>query len=115
MKLAIVGSRGIKHADIGQILRQHNLTPSTVISGGAIGVDTLAEKWAEAHNVPVEIFKPDYKKHLRGAPIRRNELMARECDVLLAIWDGKSRGTTHIMNYTRKLGKPVIVFCPTNR
>lgn len=114
MKLAIVGSRGIKHADIEAILRQHNLQPSTVISGGAVGVDTLAEQWARNNGVKVEIFKPDYKKHLRGAPIRRNELMARECDMLLAIWDGKSKGTTHIMNYTRKLGKPVFVFCPNS-
>lgn len=113
MKLAIVGSRGIKHADIGLILRQHNLTPTTIISGGAIGVDTLAEQWAKAHGIATEVFKPDYKKHLRGAPIRRNELMARECDILLAIWDGKSRGTAHIMKYAEKLGKTVIVTAPS--
>lgn len=102
MKLAIVGSRTINKLDIGKILSEHRLTPDTIISGGARGVDTLAEKWAKEHGINLLVFKPDYKAHLRGAPIRRNELMAGECDTLLAIWDGKSKGTFHIINYAKK-------------
>lgn len=109
MKLAIVGSRTITHVDISSILAKHQLAPDTIISGGARGVDTIAERWAKEHGINLLVFKPDYKAHLQGAPIRRNELMARECDTLLAIWDGKSKGTYHIINYAKKLGKHVIV------
>lgn len=109
MKLAIVGSRGVKSADIGSIVAEHGLHPTTVISGGALGIDKLAERWAKDNGIPTEIYLPDYKRHLQGAPIRRNELMARDCDILLAIWDGKSKGTAHIVKYAQKLGKSVIV------
>lgn len=52
MKLAIVGSRGVKSADIGKILAEHGLHPSTVISGGALGIDKLAERWAKDNGLP---------------------------------------------------------------
>ena len=106
MKLAIIGSRSISDLNIDNYITEF---PDTIITGGAKGVDTLAESFANSHNIPLEIFKPDYKRHLRGAPIRRNETIARECDALLAFWDGKSRGTKYTFEFARKLGKSVHV------
>ena len=80
-----------------------------IITGGAKGVDSLAEDFARSHGIELVVFKPDYKAHLRGAPIRRNERIAKECDALLAFWDGKSRGTRYTINYAMKLGKRVHV------
>jgi predicted Rossmann fold nucleotide-binding protein DprA/Smf involved in DNA uptake len=112
MKLAIVGSRGIKDANIGELLAMYQLQPSTIISGGARGVDQCAADFANANGIELLIFKPDYQKHLQGAPIRRNELIARECDTLLAIWDGESKGTKHVYQYAQKIGKKVILHTP---
>lgn len=109
MKLAIIGSRGIQNANIGELIRLYSLEPTTIISGGARGVDQSAARFAKANGLELLVFRPDYKKHLQGAPIRRNELIAMECDTMLAIWDGQSKGTKHVVQYAQKLGKHVII------
>ena len=109
MKLAIVGSRGIKAANIEALLGLYNLKPSVIITGGARGIDKLAEAYAVSHGIALQVFKPNYKAHLQGAPIRRNEIIAEQCETLLAIWDGQSHGTKHIIAYAEKQGKCVIV------
>lgn len=81
-----------------------------IIHGGAIGVDMLAARYANDYNYkPIEM-KPQYlHKNDRGAPLRRNQDMGNYGDVLVAIWDGTSPGTRHIINYMNSLGKPVHV------
>ena len=55
-------------------------------------------------------MKPQYEgKNDRGAPLRRNKDIADYGDLLIAIWDGKSNGTKHIIEYTKNLGKPVYI------
>lgn len=107
MKVAIVGSRGIASADIGRLLPPNT---TEIISGGAKGVDTLAQLYAREHEIPVRVFLPDYKRYGRAAPLKRNEQIAQACDLLIALWDGASRGTAHIIAFTEKLGKPVCVY-----
>ena len=107
MKVAVVGSRGIKSADVGRLLPPET---TEIISGGARGVDTLAQAYAQEHGIPVRIFLPDYSRYGRGAPLKRNEQIARECDLLIAVWDGKSRGTAHVVAFARKLGREVRVY-----
>lgn len=108
MKLAIVGSRSINTASIEALLKQYELEPELIITGGACGVDALAEQYAHSAGIPVKIFKPDYRAHSRRAPLIRNKIIARECDTLLALWDGKSRGTWHVAHFAAKIGKKVI-------
>lgn len=109
MKLAIIGSRTITSLDIASYIPEWYGSPDVIITGGAKGVDTIAEDFARSHGLGLLVFKPDYKAHLRGAPIRRNELIAKECDALLAFWDGKSRGTRYTIEYAMRLGKRVHV------
>lgn len=106
MKLAIIGSRNISAVNIGAHLAE---VPEVIISGGARGVDTLAAQYAESNGIPLQVFKPNYKAHAQGAPIRRNETICKECTHLLAFWDGKSRGTAYTINYAKKLGRHVEV------
>lgn len=112
VRMAIVGSRGISNINIEEYLSQIPVEIECIISGGARGVDTLAAHYAEEKGIKLLTFLPNYQKHLQGAPIRRNELMAKECSVLVAFWDGKSKGTKHIINYAQKLGKRVYVYQP---
>lgn len=106
MKLLIAGSRGITDFDLSA-----HIPPETtvIISGGAKGVDTLAEKYADEHGLEKIIIKPDYKKYSRGAPIRRNEEMVELADMVLVIWDGQSHGTKYTANYAKKKNKPTII------
>ncbi len=106
MKLLIAGSRGITDFDLSA-----HIPPETtvIISGGAKGVDTLAEKYADEHGYDKIIIKPDYNTYGRGAPLRRNEEMVELADMVLVIWDGQSRGTKYTANYAKKKNKPTII------
>lgn len=85
-----------------------NFKTTEVVSGHAIGVDRFGELVAkEALHVPIMIFLPDYDKYGRQAPLRRNTQMAIYADNLIAIWDGKSRGTKHMIDQMRFRNKPV--------
>ncbi|MCQ2219691.1 MAG: DUF2493 domain-containing protein [Paludibacteraceae bacterium] len=106
MKLAIIGSRDLGNIDIDAEVDA--LQPSVIVSGGATGVDSLAEDYAQRHNLPLIIFKPEYGKYPdRTAPLKRNDLIVAEADFLLAFWNGKSRGTLYTIQKAQKLGKPV--------
>ena len=116
MKLVIAGSRNVKDiADaVGTINGfMENLSEdfkiSEIVSGGAVGVDTIAENWAKKNGIPFKMFPADWDKLGKSAGHIRNNEMAKYGDMLLAIWDGKSKGTTGMVNRMMKLEKPVCV------
>ena len=80
----------------------------TIISGGAGGIDSLAERYADTHRLSKYIIRPRYDLYGRAAPLKRNELMVEMADAVLVVWDGCSRGTQHTWNYAKKQEKPVI-------
>ena len=83
MKLLIIGSRTITNFDLtGHVPEETSL----IISGGAKGVDTIAEQYADSHGIEKLIIKPQYEKFGRAAPIKRNEEMVELADTVLAIW-----------------------------
>ena len=102
MKLLIIGSRSITDFDLSPYI-----TPEvdTIMSGGARGVDSLAEKYADDHRLSKYIMRPRYDLFGRAAPIRRNEQMVDMADAVLIIWDGCSKGTQHTLKYAKKMGK----------
>ncbi len=105
MKLGVVGSRGFRdYRKLNDVLV--DAKPSRVISGGAMGADTLAETWARRNGVETQIFLPDHKRY-RHAYHHRNRLIAEACDRLIAFWDGSSTGTKYTIDYARRIGKPV--------
>ncbi len=114
MKIAVVGSRTFK--DI--LLMAHILIPEwnnaedTLISGGAIGADSLAEELINSHfiNPKVVIFKPDWGKYGKRAGFIRNELIINEADKVIAFWDGQSKGTKHSIDLAIKARKPVDIY-----
>ena len=104
MKLLIAGSRSITSFDLSPHVPEG---VELIITGGAKGVDTLAEVYARERGIPVLTVKPCYGKYGRAAPIRRDEEMVDMADGVLVIWDGVSRGSKHTADYTRKRGKPL--------
>lgn len=109
MKVAIIGSRGITAIDLSQFVPADC---TLIVSGGAEGVDTLAEQYADAHGIQTLIIKPDYNRYGRSAPIRRNDIIVDNADMVLAFWDGESRGTKYTIDYAKKTGKPVKILVP---
>ena len=104
MKLLIVGSRSIKDFDLSPYI---SADVDTVISGGAGGIDSLAERYADLHRLSKYILRPRYNFYGRCAPLKRNEEMVEMADAVLIIWDGRSKGTQYTLKYTKKINKPI--------
>ena len=107
MKVAVVGSRGLCVEDL-----EKYLPPDTteIVSGGAMGVDASARRYARKNGLKLTEFRPDYALYGRQAPLLRNLQIIDYCDQLFAFWDGRSRGTRFVIRNCRKRGKPVRVF-----
>lgn len=86
------------------------IVPTLVISGGARGFDMLGEQWAKENHIKIERRLPDYPRYGRYfAPQYRNWDMAIAAEALVAIWDGISGGTRHMIKCMNELRKPVYV------
>jgi predicted Rossmann fold nucleotide-binding protein DprA/Smf involved in DNA uptake len=106
MKLLIVGSRSITDFDLSPYISPET---DTIISGGADGIDTLAEQYADSHRLSKYILRPRYDLYKRSAPLKRNEQMVDMSDAVLVIWDGLSKGTQHTINYAERANKPLTI------
>jgi len=108
MKVAVIGSRTFEnYTKLESVLDQYDI--SEIISGGARGADSLAELYALNKNIPVKIFKADWSKYGKAAGFIRNKDIIDNCDIVIAFWDGKSKGTQHSINLAKKQGKTVEV------
>lgn len=80
-----------------------------VVCGMARGADMLGYNWAKQTGAEIHEFPADWDKHGKSAGYRRNEEMAKFCTAVIAFWDGKSKGTAHMIDLAKKLGKPLKV------
>jgi len=112
MKVAIVGSR--KYTNLRKVQTYIANLPkdTTVISGGAPGVDRIAEMAARRLGLKVVIYPAQWDVYGKMAGIIRNAQIVTECDRLVAFWDNVSRGTRDSIDKARKAGKPVEVITP---
>jgi hypothetical protein len=116
MKVIIAGSRDIE--DYNTLLAAIKECPfngeiTEVVSGGARGVDRLGEKYARESNLSLLKFIPDWETHGKRAGYLRNTKMAKNADALIAIWDGESNGTKHMIETAKSLGLKYFVYVPT--
>ena len=81
-----------------------------IISGGAKGADTLAERFAKDNNFNIKIFKPDWELYGKRAGFIRNSKIVDNCDVLFAFQINNSKGTQHSINLAKEKNKEVFVF-----
>lgn len=89
--------------------------PMVVISGGARGADKMGENWGRDRNVIVRVYPADWDKYGKRAGYLRNLEMAKIATELVAFWDGRSRGTAHMIDIATKEGLHVHVFRYDNR
>jgi glycerophosphoryl diester phosphodiesterase len=111
VKVIIAGSRSITDITVvAAAISCSGYQLNEVVSGTARGVDRLGEQYAQLHNIPVVRFPADWDRYGRSAGYRRNEEMARYADALVAVWDGVSRGTQHMIDIARRAGLKVFVY-----
>ena len=110
MKLIVAGSRSIASSIVvfRAIDRVRKIIDVTeIVSGAAKGVDSLGEAYAKANGLAVHVFPADWDQYGKRAGFIRNETMGVYADALLAVHDGVSKGTIHMINFMTKQNKRV--------
>lgn len=112
MRIIIAGSRDATEEQVRHAL---DACPwigfaSAIVSGTAKGADEFGERWAEEQGIEVLRFPADWKKHGKRAGPVRNREMAENAEGLVAVWDGESRGTLHMIEFALARGLRVFVF-----
>ena len=125
MRTIIAGSRNIEDYEIlKSVMSKIEWVPSAILSGGAKGVDRLGESWAHQNCIDLTIYEAEWDKFGNSAGYKRNELMANNAEALVAIWDGSSKGTKHMIDlatahglkiYVHNIGKENKMPEPTNQ
>jgi hypothetical protein len=123
MRIIIAGGRDFsdyellhKECDriIKSLLEWEEVKPEIeVVSGTANGADLMGENWARQHRINVKRFTPNWNGLGKRAGYVRNEQMAlyakEDNGVLIAFWDGKSKGTKYMIDLAKKHGLKVFV------
>lgn len=78
-----------------------------IVSGMARGADALGAEYARKRGIKLHEFPADWDRYGKRAGFMRNEQMAQFSQYLIAFWDGRSRGTAHMIQTMRRLNKPV--------
>ncbi len=107
MKIAVVGSRKLDVLDLENYLPEG---VTEIVSGGADGVDAWAKIYARLNSLKYTEFRPEYKKYGRAAPLKRNLQIIDYADEVVAIWDGKSKGTKHVIDQCKEQNKKITVY-----
>lgn len=108
MKVGIIGSRTFNDYDL-MVESLKGLKITTIVSGGACGADKLAEQYAKEKNIPTKIFLPDWDKHGKSAGFLRNTDIVNESEIIIAFWDGSSKGTADSIKKAKELNKTTII------
>lgn len=109
LKVIVAGGRDF--GDYGLLSRTlDNLKkPFEVVCGEAKGADSLGKRYAVEHGLTVHSFPADWGTHGKSAGYKRNEQMAEFASACIAFWDGKSRGTKHMIDIATRKGLKLAV------
>lgn len=86
-----------------------------IVSGAARGADRFGEQYAQIANYDVSRFPAAWDTYGKSAGYKRNAEMAKfasedgNIGILIAFWDGKSRGTKHMIDLAKRYGLKVHV------
>lgn len=101
MKIIIAGCRDFNNYELLKSKLDfyfQNIEIKEIVSGACSGADKLGERYAHEHNIPVKQFPANWNVYGKQAGPLRNEQMSQYADALVAFWDGKSRGTSDMIN-----------------
>lgn len=122
MKLGVVGSRTFNDYPymkrlLDDLLRSYWVWKCTIVSGGALGADSLAIDYAKEEGHDWKVFPAKWRVngiYDRSAGYKRNVEIVDYSDMIVAFWDGQSKGTKHTIDLAMKQGKPTYIFTDWN-
>ena len=115
MKLIVAGGRDFTDtnrmiAELQKLVESGEISDSPeLVCGMARGADLTAYSLWSGAGMVIHKFPADWGRLGKRAGYVRNTEMAKFADVLVAFWDGNSKGTKHMIDVMEKLGKPVYV------
>ncbi|KQT12911.1 MULTISPECIES: DUF2493 domain-containing protein [unclassified Bradyrhizobium] len=77
--------------------------------GSPKGAELIAAKWATNRKVPQVAFKPDWSKHAKSAPFKRNDLMLTMMPIGVLVFPGTGI-QDNLADKARRMGIPVWKF-----
>ncbi|TCK01348.1 UNVERIFIED_ORG: uncharacterized protein DUF2493 [Anoxybacillus amylolyticus] len=106
-KVIVAGSRSFSDYRMMEQALLHylsrcDLSMVEIVSGTARGADQLGERFALEHGCAIKRFPADWTRYGKRAGFVRNEEMAKYADACVCFWDGKSRGTRHMIDLARR-------------
>ena len=115
MRIIIAGGREFYDYEylkksVNSVIVNLNKSEIEIVSGVAKGADTLGEDFAREYGYPIKRFHADWDKFKKGAGYKRNAEMAKYSDILIAFWNGESRGTQHMINLANRSNLQVRIF-----
>lgn len=116
MRHAIVGSRELDTRLVRSVVFAYVASlasDAVIVSGGARGPDTEGIRAARFYRRAFKIHWADWDRYGKPAGMIRNVTIVADCDRVLAVWDGASRGTMHTIKIAREQGRTVLVAMPT--
>lgn len=109
MKVIIAGSRKIQeeyYLDLLRAIKNSNFDITEVVSGCAIGVDRMGERYASSKSIPVKYMPADWHQYGNAAGPIRNKQMSEYADAAIILWDGNSAGSKNMLACMKKINKP---------
>ena len=114
MKFVVAGSRWIKSYEVVKTVLadvcKTGIKIEAIIDGTARGVDELASRYARENSIENIRVPADWKLWRKAAGKKRNEVMGEMGDALVAIWDGTSKGTEHMISVAEQKGLKIFVY-----
>ena len=110
--VAIAGGKDI--ADPGAVIRMLDKTRAkhadlVLVHGGGPGVEKIAASWAERNGVHQIVCKPDWQRHGRAAPFRRNDELLNLLPKGVIAFPASGGGITeNLIDRARQMGIPVM-------
>lgn len=96
-------------ASLLAVCKQHSITSLEIVCGGANGADNAGRMVGIAAKIPVKMMWADWATYGKSAGYRRNVEMGEYADRAIIFWDGKSKGSKHMIDIMEKLDKPYTV------
>jgi hypothetical protein len=106
--LAIVGDRNfVNYEWLKAVIDKVNSPIYCIVSGGARGADTLAERYAREHEIDMLVHPAHWDKYGKSAGYRRNKKIVKDADAMVAFLAKGSRGTKSSIDLANEKGIPV--------
>lgn len=113
MRVIIAGSRDLnKEFLVRDAIQASGFDITTLVCGMARGVDMVGHAWARSRGIPIDERYAQWKTLGRSAGYKRNVEMAENADALIAVWDGSSRGTSHMIEIAAKYELATYIYVP---